>query len=289
LRTSFFPVICLSASRQVHDGIERRSSGFAYVQGSGDDHELWGMVRCLFPDRASVDAQQGLAPDMFWAHRDDILNASRTDLPQLIASIVASESRAHAQRTATPIAKVHGCVLVCAVSELPPNPKDWEQGIGYIVVGADFAQTLPDTSSMLRIETWEGKKGQMQFLQDVLPRSTSFIESHLRAGHRVCVACDTGTELSVGIALVALQKFFNDEGELTPLDEPTGNGTCMSTRLFTESHFCVLLASKQSIRTRLEWIITSRPEANPSRTTLKRVNEFLLSSSTFRTSSSGPS
>ena len=38
-----------------------------------------------------------------------------------------------------------------------------------------------------------------------------------------------------------------------------------------------ILADKKSIRTRLEWIIASRPQANPSRATLKRVNEFLLS------------
>lgn len=40
----FFPVICVSASRQIHEGLERRQHGFSYVQGSGDDHELWGQV-----------------------------------------------------------------------------------------------------------------------------------------------------------------------------------------------------------------------------------------------------
>lgn len=38
------PMICLSASKQIKEGLERRSNGFTYVQGSGDDHELWGMV-----------------------------------------------------------------------------------------------------------------------------------------------------------------------------------------------------------------------------------------------------
>jgi tRNA A64-2'-O-ribosylphosphate transferase len=44
---SFLPVICVSASRAVDDGTERRMEGFSYVQGSGDDHELWGQVRYL--------------------------------------------------------------------------------------------------------------------------------------------------------------------------------------------------------------------------------------------------
>jgi hypothetical protein len=44
---------------------------------------------------------------------------------------------------------------------------------------------------------------------------------------------------------------------------------------------------KHTVRTRLHWIITSHPQANPSRSTLKRVNEFLMSHnySTYRTAS----
>ncbi|KAJ7108464.1 initiator tRNA phosphoribosyl transferase [Mycena crocata] len=256
---TFMPIICLSASRQVQDGVERRSGGFAYIQGSGDDHELWGM---------------GLTPDMFWAQRAAILDASRSQLGPLVASLVAAKSTARAGtlKLASPIAKVHGRVLVCATADLPANPEDWGQDIAYVVVGASLASKFPDadTTPFLRIETWEGKKGQMQFLQDVLPRSTSFIRAQLHAGRRLCVACESGTDLSVGIALVALQKFFDDVGELVQDGD------------FPED------ANKHTVRTRLEWIITSRPEANPSRTTLKRVNEYLLSSSTFRASTSRP-
>ncbi|KAF5383472.1 hypothetical protein D9757_006163 [Collybiopsis confluens] len=42
--TPFFPIICISASRQVEVGSDRRGRGFVYIQGSGDDHELWGMA-----------------------------------------------------------------------------------------------------------------------------------------------------------------------------------------------------------------------------------------------------
>ena len=47
----FFPILCLSASRQTMDGTERRTGGYTYIQGSGDDHELWGMVRILSKHR----------------------------------------------------------------------------------------------------------------------------------------------------------------------------------------------------------------------------------------------
>ncbi|KIJ25918.1 hypothetical protein M422DRAFT_273055 [Sphaerobolus stellatus SS14] len=43
----FFPVLCVSTSKLVHEGLERRTAGFTYVQGSGDDHESWSQVSCL--------------------------------------------------------------------------------------------------------------------------------------------------------------------------------------------------------------------------------------------------
>jgi hypothetical protein len=52
---SFLPVICVSASRAVNTGTERRMEGFSYVQGSGDDHELWGQVRLSYSPSAPDD------------------------------------------------------------------------------------------------------------------------------------------------------------------------------------------------------------------------------------------
>ncbi|KAG0263492.1 hypothetical protein DFQ27_001744 [Actinomortierella ambigua] len=54
----FLPVICLSASAIGQDGFEERD-GYLYVQGSGDDEEMWG---------------KGLKPDIFWEHKDWILD-----------------------------------------------------------------------------------------------------------------------------------------------------------------------------------------------------------------------
>ncbi|KAG0339124.1 hypothetical protein BG004_006945 [Podila humilis] len=49
-QVGFLPVICLSASRMVSEGMEERQ-GYLYVQGSGDDEEMWS---------------GGLRPDLFW-------------------------------------------------------------------------------------------------------------------------------------------------------------------------------------------------------------------------------
>ena len=47
----FYPVICVSASKLVEEGLDRRREGYSYVQGSGDDHEHWSSVQ-TFPRRA---------------------------------------------------------------------------------------------------------------------------------------------------------------------------------------------------------------------------------------------
>ncbi|KAI8606262.1 tRNA A64-2'-O-ribosylphosphate transferase [Dissophora ornata] len=54
---AFFPVICLSASRVVPDGMEE-CDGYLYVQGSGDDEEMWS---------------KGLTPDLFWENEGYLL------------------------------------------------------------------------------------------------------------------------------------------------------------------------------------------------------------------------
>ncbi|GJJ70682.1 tRNA A64-2'-O-ribosylphosphate transferase [Entomortierella parvispora] len=56
-QVGFFPVICLSASRVVQDGMEEQD-GYLYVQGSGDDEEMWS---------------KGLTPDLFWNNIDYLL------------------------------------------------------------------------------------------------------------------------------------------------------------------------------------------------------------------------
>ncbi|KAJ6497494.1 initiator tRNA phosphoribosyl transferase, partial [Mycena sanguinolenta] len=251
---AYIPLICVSAS-QVADGTARRAAGFAYIQGSGDDHELWG---------------GGLTPTLFWRHRERLLGAERADLSALVASLVADSAQPQdaGKGVPTQISRVHGRLLLCATADLPGN---WEQDTAYVVVAAVGAPqiVIPDGVPFLHIEAWAGKKGQFQFLQDTLPRATAFARVQLRAGRRLCVGCATGADFSVGIVLVALQLFFDDAGEFVGLEDE-------------ERQIETTLVNKDSIRTRLEWIIASRPTANPSRTTLKRVNEFLLSAQDFR-------
>lgn len=183
-----------------------------------------------------------MTPKIFWEHHTQLLTASRSDLPVLTASLVSEHrtisGRDHSLTQPTEIGKINGRILLCSVSDLPkagsllPSPGflipgKADENLAYLVVTnvkreTDFepvpqeeqigVQAVP--SPILEIQTPEGKKGQIHFLQSVLPQAMNYIRGHLEIGTRVCIACDTGKDTSVGIALAALQKFFDNSGNV---------------------------------------------------------------------------
>ncbi|KAI0827991.1 initiator tRNA phosphoribosyl transferase [Trametes gibbosa] len=261
----YLPIVCISASKQVEDGLERRTNGFSYVQGSGDDHELWGM---------------GLTPQLFWDNIDELLNSDRDDLSSVVDDVVAKSKNRQLSNVwtnhPTAVSTVNNWLLIGAEPDMPSEPpialQDVARPVSYVVISANTpppedAAGHPGPAHILRLRMAEGKKDQLHFLQSVLPGSMRYIRRRLARGDTVCVCCDSGKDASVGVALAALQIFFDDQGDLLVTnDDPTTRAK----------------PSKQSIKTRLQWIISSRPQANPSRVTLKRVNEFLLSPPSFR-------
>ena len=80
----------------------------------------------------------------------------------------------------------------------------------------ETAGDKPPRSDVLLLEMQEGKKGQAQFLQSVLPKAIPFIDNHLSEGAAICIGCHNGKDASVGVALTALQMFFDDGGNFVP-------------------------------------------------------------------------
>ena len=228
---------------------------------------------------------KGLTPELFWKHKREILAASRAELADLIPILVSGRHSQHDGNPPTPITRVCGHILICAISDLLSQNflRTFDlMNTTFLVLLASRNTELDEAllvfasqTTILRVQVVEGKKGHMHFLEEVLPRSIEYIRRQLLCGKRVCVACNTGQDISVGVALCALQQFFDDEGNYvaTELDTSRKRGLYCSSDVLTTTR----IADKKSIRTRLEWIISSRPLANPSRTTLKRVNEFFLS------------
>ncbi len=78
-----------------------------------------------------------------------------------------------------------------------------------------------ESATILTLHLLPGKRGQHQFLKSVLPQSLQFIDIHLArdSTSAICICCDTGKDASVGVALAALQLFFDDEGVYIPDSE----------------------------------------------------------------------
>ena len=300
---AFIPLICLSASKQVGECLERRKNGFTYVQGSGDDHELWGRYAILRSHDISSMSQhrsRGLTPDLFWSHRSTLLATPRSVIESVIDGLMNLQAPrdnglADSRWTSSlrPVHAVHGRLLSAAISELPNFPpllpstalETLPRRPAYVIITPHTPGAQPveggDTAcqNILRMTLPAAVSAHSNFLlYDILPKAIDFTRKHLGDGMDVCVACPTGKDLGPGVIVAALSLFFSDNGDLVCGDaDSKGEITRKDRKGSLLKVFSAPAIDKSMVRKRLQWIISSYPKVNPSRNTLKRVNEFLLS------------
>lgn len=178
-----------------------------------------------------------MTPKCFWNHHDKLLQSSRLDLNGVVEAIVSASTAISAKddwaTLPSEILKTAGKLLICSNANLPsPLPSSLIGAtIGAVPaaflhicapgeLALPYSHQLPDFShpNYVRLEAPEAKRGQSQFLKNVLPESMSFISNQLRMGSSVCISCGTGKDKSVGVALAALQKFFDDNGSFVQED-----------------------------------------------------------------------
>lgn len=274
--SDFLPIICVCASKQA----QINTGGFAYIQGSGDDHELWSM---------------GLTPHIFWRYRAELIASPRASLEDLIKHILSlSQTECSVSPAAAnldkfifspiPVHRVGGRIQLVSFS--PPDLNSLLSSLqsetivdtAYVILDLSLPQAcsstciMGPTQNVLHIlSPSKGKaKPDAHFLQYVLPAAIPFIKANLfREPPRTVYILEgcgndsrTLLDMSVGLAVVVIQLFFDQMGALTQMDKKTQ-------------------ADKQTIRLRLQWIIESVPRANPSRAILKRINEFFLTPSLY--------
>lgn len=179
-----------------------------------------------------------------------MLLSNRSNLENLVAQLVSmeysDEKHDHSGTSPSPIARVHDRILIGLASEfLSPSDSPEISGArsssltAYILITActptpalqhnpatddDGPATSKDTYSNsenpanLILHLSPGKRGQHEFIDSVLPQSLPFIDTHLapNVDSAICICCDTGKDASVGVALAALQLFFNDDGIYVP-------------------------------------------------------------------------
>jgi tRNA A64-2'-O-ribosylphosphate transferase len=245
-------VILCSASRRV-TGAEISEGG--YIQGAGDDSEGWS---------------QGLTSQMFWRHKNVLIPAQSDQLSGLIGDIVLTEKKLRGP---------HGIVLVEPTSNLYigslddflPDPPVFDLVI-------DCHSRSIDTNDRgvkhLNLNCDTGKLGSRD-----LRRKLSVVESSTttvlkkNGACRILITCETGKDLCIGVALMCLCLFFRDDGACV-FESPKRNtaGQVEDSVMIERS-----AVDKKFIRQRLAWISCSKPEANPSRSTLQSVNAHLMS------------
>ena len=240
---------------------------------------------------------RGLTPDIFWSSRSKLLATPRGDLESVIDTLVGSQTlgengSAEPGWTVSlkPVGFIHGRLLSGVVSELPdPPPLSFPATSGDLTHRLAYVLITPHSPNMgeedeghaiLRIPLPIAVSAHSNhLLHNTLPRAIPFIRKHLTAGGDVCVSCPTGKDIGPGVIVTALTLFFGDDGNLLSKGDMDNKGKPPKANVWGSrlNPYPGSAIDKSMIRKRLQWVISSNPKVNPSRNTLKRVNEFLMS------------
>ncbi|KAK9456311.1 tRNA A64-2'-O-ribosylphosphate transferase [Dipodascopsis uninucleata] len=248
--TGFYPIVLCTASKMVLDGQERRN-GYTYVQGAADDHEEW--------------TTEKLTPDLFWKNKQLMEAVSDGEIEQLVAEITIGNNRV------TPLSATlsdeadmssisnTGIYIGRRIHERADE--DFIKTMKALeidtVIDVSTATDIPSSQKLKVFHSGlpEGKKGSKLF-RTVLPKILQFYDEHGISKNRIGIFCDTGGDLSVGIALAIMSLHYDDNGSKLPKDVKHP-------------------VNKDLITKRLTTIVCQR-KVNPSRATLLSVNSVLM-------------
>ncbi|RHZ80565.1 hypothetical protein Glove_134g83 [Diversispora epigaea] len=278
---SFYPVICLSASKMVANseekGMERRD-GFLYIQGSADDHEMWSM---------------SLTSSQFWKYQKEILDTNDPiECEKKVKEIVTREKTNNnnnykIEEIITNDSFVDtfnfiGNSNIAIGNYKSAFPSKCWSNFDYIINCTPESPPLPPTSSStypyynhnndkdnnnnddnydnkyLQLSIPEGKKGQNKLFSSI-PIALGFVKKPLEEKKRILIHCKVGIDRSVGICLAILINYFDDEGN------------------FIKEGINHNVVTKELIQKRLLLITKYRIKANPTRATLKKINNYFMS------------
>lgn len=244
---SCYSVYCVSASvpqRPETPTPKHWPYAVPYVQGAADDHELW-----------ATDELKALDPLTFWnkvyrealvvdqATGDLLPGLSNEELTRLISAVLADKPPGSAPEIiAVPLGST-GILIGKITSSLP--------ALALTTPTLVFSEThMVEESALHHNYKIESSKKGLKKLREVLPD----IMTHVPSGP-VLLLCDTGIDISVGVALCILCRQFDKDW----------------VRVAEPVH-----VNKDVIKHHLSRILDC-VRANPSRNTLQSVNTFLMS------------
>lgn len=276
LRKEWSVVVCCTSSRRAGQD-EYARDGYSYVQGAGDDTENWAL---------------GLTPGIFWRCKSELMDAAAAGegvVESLIRGLVEKE-RGLARGEVDDYTE-GGDEVWEKVREAVPgrgiyvgdlsafrNPVAWEkEGVCVVVIRDKVTPPEEWVKGKRRLEVGLGRsKAASRALRNALPTVCEFLLRYIREAQQrqeeeatdsespsgrkpgVIILCESGKDLSIGVALAVYCWCFNDAGKVRR--EEDGEA----------------LFNKTSIRVRLGHIVTALPDVNPNRATLQSVNSFLM-------------
>lgn len=270
--SEFYPVVCCTASRRTSDS---ESSG-TYIQGAGDDSESWS---------------HGLTSTVFWRHHHELLNAEEGELPGLIQTFMNSENDGFTIEDLVLITPMKNMYIgnLAAVMQA----RDFDVVIVCTEVMPDIVEAGKEKlkGKILDLKCGSGKLGS-RALRAKLPDVPAFVMA-LTSGlkcPKILFACSTGNDLAVGVALVVLCLFIDDNCRFFSQVKMDLLSWRFGQELIFIHKLIILLGTfnsssslsmkdridKSLVRRRLAWITSAKPDANPSRSTLQAVNSFLM-------------
>jgi tRNA A64-2'-O-ribosylphosphate transferase len=261
------------------------TNGIDYVQGAGDDNEMWS---------------QGMSSEQWWRWRDVLLKAGDAELPELIARLLEQDREDVGARHDSTFTYISATQRILAIGGLSFDGNVFEAGtegrtavlIACCANEKELFRMVPEPlrthlgKRILHLKCGIGKLGSRD-LRKELPKLMPFIASCLtpsfdaednsthngtpplgapssrvpppRVTLKVHVADKIdGKDIATGVALALLALYSDDDGQID-WSLPRRQGM-----------------DKTSIRKKLSWITTDMPAANPSRATMNAVNEFLM-------------
>lgn len=262
--SGIIPIILCTVSYQAQDGVDRRN-GFIYHQGAADDHELWS---------------NGLEPEIFWKNIVVFrtFSGSDEDMECLVSDIVAQENQTReSQRSPTDFLQVFkqvdeitkGLQLGVIKDGLTINGhliKELEEKFSLVIILSEtvtLGQTSDKEKCTCSIQIYPLQSGAKKSSKELRAKLIDIDQNVKRVIYTstkpILVCCNNGKDISVGVLLMILSKYYSQEWELLPEGE-------------------IAPASKITIRKHLTSIISHLPErsVNPSRATLNSVNSFLM-------------
>lgn len=247
---SFHPVVCCTSSKRVI-GAEMSEAG--YIQGAGDDTENWAL---------------GLTAPLFWQHADELLSTDESDLPERIQSLVNGVANPTGEASASSFKSKQVAPYLFVAPLSAGKPLSDEEGASCVIT---FIPETTEPTAWVKSRTFMevglGKsKTASRMLRGALPQICEFASRFLGEGTEaeserkksITLLCETGKDLSVGVALCLYCWCFDGMGRI--------RGMAAQRESFT----------KNAIRVKLGQIMMAQPDLNPSRATLQSVNSFLM-------------